>query len=92
LSIVEGMAYGCLPLLYARGGVFDILDVARAGFPYATREGLVDGFSALAALYGSPEHQKQQAALGEMARALSFERFTESLGQIIEQAQSGTNP
>lgn len=84
LSIVEGMAHGCIPLVYARGGIFDILDVATAGIAFATREGLVDGFLQFPVQWEESEHGRVQMSLGEMALQLEFAAFKEKLGGYLK--------
>jgi glycosyltransferase involved in cell wall biosynthesis len=82
-TIVEAMAHGCIPLVYARGGIFDVLDVDHGGIPYMTYEGLVEGFLEIAELWGSPEAVTMQKKMIEGALDVRFERFTERLGAFI---------
>ena len=51
----RAMAHACLPVVYARGGIFDVLNVDDGGVPYMTYEGLVEGLVEIASLWGSPE-------------------------------------
>lgn len=83
-TIVEAMAHGCVPIVYARGGIFDVLDVGEGGIPYMTYEGLVEGFIEVAELWGTPEADDVQKKMIEQALDVRFERFTERLGQFIE--------
>ncbi|MGB2267020.1 MAG: glycosyltransferase family 4 protein [Akkermansiaceae bacterium] len=83
-TIVEAMAHGCVPIVYARGGIFDVLDVGEGGIPYMTYEGLVEGFIEVAELWGTPEADDAQKKMIEQALDVRFERFTERLGQFIE--------
>ncbi len=53
LAIAEAMAHGCIPLVYARGGIFDILDHQNGGIAYSNRDQLIDGFQKIAALHGT---------------------------------------
>lgn len=37
LSIIEAMAHGCIPIVFNRGGIFDILDISKEmGFSYSS--------------------------------------------------------
>jgi len=77
------MAYGCIPLVYARGGIFDVLNVDHGGIPYMTYEGLVEGFEEIAELWGKPEVTAMQKKMIEGALDVRFERFTERLGEFL---------
>ena len=82
-TIVEAMAHGCIPLVYARGGIFDVLNVDHGGIPYMTYEGLVEGFEEIAELWGKPEVTAMQKKMIEGALDVRFERFTERLGEFL---------
>jgi glycosyltransferase involved in cell wall biosynthesis len=82
-TIVEAMAHGCIPLVYARGGIFDVLDVDHGGIPYMTYEGLVEGFEEIAGLWGKSEVADIQKKMIEGALDVRFERFTERLGEFL---------
>ena len=82
-TIVEAMAHGCIPLVYARGGIFDVLDVDHGGIPYMTYEGLVEGFEEIVELWGKPEVTAMQKKMIEGALDVRFERFTERLGEFL---------
>lgn len=84
LSILEAMAQDCIPVVYARGGIFDYLEVWRGGLAYLTRPELVDSFSEIADLYGKGcvlaiRELNRQAVL-----KLSLEQFTKRLARFIE--------
>jgi len=53
LTILEAMACGCIPLVYGRGGIFDVLDPFRGGIPYMTPDGLRQGYKVLAQLHAT---------------------------------------
>ena len=82
-TIVEAMAHACLPVVYARGGIFDVLNVDDGGVPYMTYEGLVEGLVEVASLWGSPEASDIQRKMITGALDVRFERFTERLGEFI---------
>jgi len=73
LSILEGMSHGCLALVYARGGVWDVAADAPGVHAYLTERELVEGYAHLATLYDAPV--SQQLARDNAARA-SVENFT----------------
>lgn len=85
LSIVEAMAHGALPLVYARGGVFDVLEVGTMGIPYISYEGLVEGFAEIAAKYGTSAAETMQEACLNSAAKRGQEAFTRGLGQLISE-------
>jgi glycosyltransferase involved in cell wall biosynthesis len=82
-SIVEAMACGCFPIVYARGGIFDVLDVSEVGLPYITREGLVEAFVEAARIWREPGADEVQRKAIRLALETSFDKFVERLGQII---------
>lgn len=82
-TIVEAMAHGCIPMVYARGGIFDVLNVDDGGVPYMTYEGLVEGFFEIAELWCKPDSADIQKKMIEGALDVRFESFTERLGEFI---------
>jgi glycosyltransferase involved in cell wall biosynthesis len=88
LSIAEGMAHGCLPLIYARGGIFDILDVNEGGVPYITYEGLVEGFAEIAEQWDTDKTSDMQTHMMRSVLKVRYERCSEQLLGIINQAMS----
>jgi glycosyltransferase involved in cell wall biosynthesis len=85
LSIIEAMAYGAIPIVYARGGIFDILEPGSMGIPYITYEGLVEGFRDVATLYGSAEaitmQSKNMAAASNEGLESFISRFADFLAR-----------
>ena len=88
LSIAEGMAHGCLPLVYARGGIFDIFDVEEGGVPYITFDGLVEGFAEIAEQWDAETVSEMQAHMMRSVLKVRYERCSELLLEIINQAMS----
>ena len=88
LSIAEGMAHGCLPLVYARGGIFDIFDVEEGGVPYITFDGLVEGFAEIAEQWDAETVSEMQAHMMRSVLSVRYERCSEQLLGIINQAMS----
>lgn len=89
LSIIEAMACGCIPIVYARGGIFDVLEPGRMGIPYMTREGLMEGFLQVAAIHGSPEAEAMQRANVEAAASVDFRAFQSKLASLIARELTG---
>lgn len=85
LSIVEAAAHACIPLVYARGGIFDILDPGTAGLPYITRDGLIEGFGEIAGLHGTPAGETVQDEALRCSLKLSFTSFKEKLASFLAQ-------
>jgi glycosyltransferase involved in cell wall biosynthesis len=88
LSIAEGMAHGCLPLVYARGGIFDIFDAEEGGVPYITFDGLVEGFAEIAEQWDAETVSEMQAHMMRSVLSVRYERCSEQLFDIIKQAMS----
>ena len=88
LSIAEGMAHGCLPLVYARGGIFDIFDVNEGGVPYITFEGMVEGFAEIAEQWDADAISEMQTQMMRSVLSVRYERCSEQLLEIINQAMS----
>ena len=91
LSIIEGMAHGCIPLVYARGGIFDILEPGKMGIPYITPTGLVEGMGEISDLYGTDQAAQMNTDNIEAAQVCSQANFTESLaGHISQQIRASS--
>lgn len=86
LSIAEGMAHGCLPLSYARGGIYDILNVDEGGVPYITYEGMVEGFAEIAEQWESPTIAEAQTNMMRSVLKVRYERCAEQLFEIINRS------
>ena len=56
---------------------------AAMGIPYATREGLVEGFWEVALRYGTPAAEAGQRANLEGAASVDFDSFTTRLAHLI---------
>lgn len=85
LSILEACAHGLIPLIYARGGIFDVLEPGENSIPYMTHEGLVEGMIQLAHLKTQEDALNWQLSALRAARALSQDQFTHKLAQIIKE-------
>lgn len=83
LSIIEAMAQACIPLVYARGGIFDVLKPGESGIPYITQAGLIEGFGKVASLWKSEAAKKMQQNALTAASELSQAKFTAKLAAII---------
>ena len=88
LSIAEGMAHGCLPLVYARGGIFDIFDIEEGGVPYITFEGMVEGFAEIAEQWDTVKTSDMQTHMMRSVLKVRYERCSELLLKTINQAMS----
>lgn len=87
IGIAEAMAFGAIPLVYARGGIFDILDPYENGLVYLDQEGLVDGYCELAQLYADQAKAwKVQQKTIAATESLSHDSFTANLSAIIAEA------
>lgn len=86
LGIIEAMAHGCIPLVYARGGVFDVLKPGQMGIPYITRKGLVDGYGVIAAFWGKESAEKMQQRNLQATLSMGQRTFTERLAKYITEA------
>lgn len=83
LAILEGMAHGCIPLVYGRGGIFDIMAPFAGGIPYISAEGLSEGFGLLADLFESPDAGAMvQTNLNSLTQ-VSQQCFTQNLCRLI---------
>jgi len=83
LSIVEAMAHGAIPLVYARGGIFDVLEVGTMGIPYITLDGLIEGFAEVAATFGSEKAAAMQQRCLQSASEQGQDAFTRGLANLI---------
>jgi len=88
LAVAEGMAFGCLPLVYKAGGFLEVFDPDRMGCSYANRDELIDGFARVAGLYGSRQAAVMQRANRAAARALRQSCFAEGLARLIADIQA----
>lgn len=85
LAIAEAMAHACIPLVYARGGIFDVLDHREGGIAYSNRSQLLEGFRKIATLYEDENlHRWQQKNLTSLDR-VSREAFSKGLLSHITQ-------
>lgn len=83
LSIIEAMSFGCIPLVYARGGIFDVIEPGISGLPYIDQQGLVEGMCDIAALWGLQEAESMQQAALSAASKQGQAHFTEKLAQYL---------
>lgn len=83
IAVTEAMACGCVPLVYHRGGIFDVLEPGAHGFAYRDRQELVRGYARIAELFGSAEGAAMQDRCRDAVRNLTQEAFTRRLGEII---------
>lgn len=86
LGIVEAMSHGCIPLVYARGGIFDVLTPGDMGVPYITREGLVEGYKLIAQRFDSGEATSMALRCLKAASRQSQSRFTLQFAALIKRA------
>lgn len=83
LSIIEAMAHGCIPLVYARGGIFDVLIPGDMGIPYATPEGLEEGFVEIASTWNSEAGNAMQRLNLAAARNQRLDTFVARLSEVL---------
>jgi glycosyltransferase involved in cell wall biosynthesis len=83
LSIIEAMAHGCIPLVYARGGIFDVLVPGDMGIPYATPEGLEEGFVEVASTWNSETGITMQRLNLAAARNQRLDTFVSRLSEVL---------
>lgn len=81
LAIAEAMAHGCIPLVYARGGIFDILDHKKGGVAYSSMNQLIEGLAKIAKLYDNA-HDYQLKNLSSL-NVVSRQYFTQRLLELI---------
>ncbi len=86
LSIVESMAYGCIPLTYGRGGIFDVVSVGENGFIYLSEDGLTKSILGLSELWGSSKAMDMQNSARRAAAMQSHEKFTSRLANFIAES------
>lgn len=89
LAVAEGMAFGCIPLVYHAGGFLEVFDPERMGFSYSDRDQLMDGFARAASVFGTPQARKLQRANRLAAHRLSRRHFTRGLRQMIDDVVAG---
>lgn len=88
LAVAEGMAMGCIPLVYRAGGFFEVFDAARMGFCYGDREQLVEGFARSAELFGTPRARTLQRANRLAAHQLRQGVFARGLARLIDEVRA----
>lgn len=87
LSILEAMAYGCIPVCYARGGIFDVIEPGISGLPYVCKESMNTAISDLVHSF-EDKHTSglmQYAAL-KAASEQGQDSFNEKLAKMIAKA------
>ncbi len=84
LAIAEAMAHGCVPLVYSKGGIFDVLDAAHGGITYSTRKELIEGFLEIAMRYNTKEGELMQLRNLAAVQKLSLDSFTNKLRLLLE--------
>lgn len=88
LGIVEAMSHGCVPLVYARGGIFDVLVPGDMGIPYITRDGMIEGYGIIAGKFESGEFSKMAQKCAGAASHQNQDRFTLQVGALLKEALS----
>ncbi len=86
LAIIEAAAHGCVPLVYARGGIFDLLTPGETCIPYISKDGLIEGYSEVAHLVGSEGIGKIRGDLLTATLNCGQEAFTRKLSRYIVEA------
>jgi glycosyltransferase involved in cell wall biosynthesis len=84
LSIVEAMSHGCIPLVYDRGGILEILKPAGLGFTYRTREELIDGMGKIAMLDADNSLAELRSRILQGVAHLNITDFTQAFGSLLE--------
>jgi glycosyltransferase involved in cell wall biosynthesis len=84
LAIAEAMAHGCVPLVYSKGGIFDVLDAAHGCITYSTRKELIEGFLEMAMRYNTKEGEVMQLRNLAAVQKLSFDSFTNKLRSLLD--------
>jgi glycosyltransferase involved in cell wall biosynthesis len=85
LGIIEAMAHGCIPLVYARGGVFDVLKPGEMGIPYISRDGLMEGFKILAGEFNSTRGTAMATACVNAAASQGQQEFALRLARLLKE-------
>lgn len=83
LAILEAMAHGCVPLVYGRGGIWEVASGNRGVLSFLTRSELVDGYKHLAALYGSDAAHTLGRGNAAQAASLGFDAFKGRLAMLL---------
>ncbi|NBW83150.1 glycosyltransferase family 1 protein [bacterium] len=83
LSILEGAAAGCIPVVFNRGGIFDILSAGKSCITFSSQEELTHVFSMLETIWHSPLRFELQKNAFMAARNNSFKNFTRRLAQFL---------
>jgi glycosyltransferase involved in cell wall biosynthesis len=83
LSILEGAAWGCIPIVYNRGGIFDLLSPGRSCLAYSSEDELQGLLGIIEGICSSRVKTELQHAAREAALANSFEHFTKSLSVFL---------
>jgi len=87
LAILEAASYGAIPLVYGRGGIFDILTPYESVWPYFSHNDLMDTWAYVI------EHQVMINDIPKKAyqasRQCSLENFTKQLASFLKPGMIG---
>ena len=83
LSILEGAAWGCIPLVYNRGGIFDLLTPGRSCIVYSSEDELLGLVRNMEDIWNSKLKNELQRAARQVALTNNFENFMKSLSDFL---------
>ena len=83
LSILEAAAQACIPAVYNRGGIFDLLTVGESCLVYSTREELTLILKTCEKLWNSEMKNRLQRNAWSAAIQNNFTNFKTKLSQMI---------
>ena len=89
IAVGEAMACGCIPLVYQYGGYWDFLEQDTGGIAYQDFDGLVEGFSRVAALYRTGMARTMRKQNRQAAIQLNQQHFTQQLAHLLGQGDAG---
>jgi glycosyltransferase involved in cell wall biosynthesis len=84
LSIVEAMAHGCIPLVYDRGGILEILKPAGLGVTYRSFDELVDGIGQVAMRHADNTLAEWRARIIAGVAHLNISEFTREFRGLLD--------
>jgi glycosyltransferase involved in cell wall biosynthesis len=84
LSIAEAMSHGCIPLVYDRGGILEVLKSGDFGFTYRSRAELVEGIRKIALLHENDSLADLRVRNIQAVAHLNISEFTAAFQALLE--------
>jgi len=84
LSIAEAMSHGCIPLVYDRGGILEILKPTEFGFTYRNHAELIAGIRKVALLHEDDSVATLRKRNIEAVAHLNIGEFTLAFQALLE--------